>query len=288
MAAEHERSAVGTVVLLGDNFYWEGLRQDNLVRRLQRNVALPYCPFIQLSGPRSSELREQCSDPGGQEIGLFAVLGNHDLGSPDGARLQREAVPQFVSNWSMSEGLARTVELGHGISLILFESERMLTQQLDLSALTAAVRESQGPWRIVAAHRPLGMGERGAPPVGGFPVQVLEAIRAAGRPVQLYLAGHEHNMQLLQGETGGPALVAVAGSGSRASTELGPPLPLTRFAAQRLGFLRIDLQRLSPREERVVLSFFASPRFPVLAWGPPELVARWSVGVAGDVREELR
>lgn len=289
MASEHDRDPAETVVLLGDNFYWSGLTREDLVDRLQRNLALPYCPFLSLEGPRSPALASECSDPGGEAIRIFAVLGNHDLGSAQSEMLQREVIPEFVSNWKMAGGLAEGVELGQGISLILFESELLLAKQLDLAELTSAVARSKGPWRIVAAHRPIGMGERGAPPRGGFPVQVLEAIRAANEPVHLYIAGHEHNMQLLMGQPGGPFLTAIAGSGSRASTPLGPPLPTTRFGARRLGFLRIDLLREegAPGEERLVVSFFASPRFPILAWGAPELLERWSVGRRGDVRDEL-
>ncbi len=288
MAHEHEREPAHSLLLLGDNFYWQGLTQGNLVDRLQRNIALPYCPFLALKGPRSAELASHCEAPGRHPVRIFAVLGNHDLGSQESVTLQREVVPEFVSNWQMAHGLVETVELGHGISLILFESELLLTQQLDVAELSSAIAASKGPWRIVAAHRPLGMGERGAPAAGGFPAIVLEAIRAAGRPVHLYLAGHEHNLQLLSGDPGGPHLIAIGGAGSRASTPLAPPLPATRFGAQRLGFMRIDLLRTRDpsQEERLVLSFFASPRFPVLAWGAPERLGRWSVGLGGEVREE--
>lgn len=288
MTAEHARDAVSAVVMLGDNFYWHGLTNENLVERLNRNVALPYCAFVQLGGSRSDALRESCSSPGGDAVRLFALLGNHDLESPDSERLQREVVPEFVSNWKMSRGMVEAVELGHGISLVLFESELMLGRDLALDELTRAIAEAPGPWRIVASHRPIGMGERGESPesAGGFPLLVQAAIRAAQQPVHLYLAGHEHNLQLLEGEGGAPALIAIVGSGSRASTPLGPTLPSTRFGAERLGFARVDLTREGGRGERLVLSFFASPRLPLLAYGAPELLARWSVSLSGEVREE--
>jgi hypothetical protein len=89
---------------------------------------------------------------------------------------------------------------------------------------------------------------------------------------------------VIEGEPPGPALHVIAGSGSTIH-ELSRDLPRQRFAAERTGFARVDLVR-DRAGERLVASLYAMPRYPAQFWPPPELVARWSVDLAGRVRRE--
>jgi len=103
MALEDRHHPVDALVLLGDNFYMRGLESHELVPRLRENLVLPYCRFLDLSGPRSPEVSSSCHVPesGRHVIPIHAVLGNHDLAAEESPRLQREVVPEFVVNWSM-------------------------------------------------------------------------------------------------------------------------------------------------------------------------------------------
>ncbi|MCZ6782202.1 MAG: hypothetical protein O7G30_02740, partial [Proteobacteria bacterium] len=116
MNAEDVRSPAGTLLLLGDNFYPEGLTEPELVARLRENLATPYCRFLELAGPRSAALADLCPESAAAgERRILAVLGNHDIVAESSAALQRDAIPEFVSNWRLLDGCAGSVELGHGV-----------------------------------------------------------------------------------------------------------------------------------------------------------------------------
>ncbi len=60
MVAEAKESPVDALIFLGDNFYWNGLDRETLVSRVRENLVAPYCYFLRLDGPRSSEVEEAC------------------------------------------------------------------------------------------------------------------------------------------------------------------------------------------------------------------------------------
>ena len=103
MTEEARRDPVDGLVLLGDNFYWHGLDREHLVQRIRTNLVGPYCYFLDLTGPRSSDVADACEIPPSARapVGLFAVLGNHDLEFPESADLQRHAIPDFLPRWHM-------------------------------------------------------------------------------------------------------------------------------------------------------------------------------------------
>jgi Calcineurin-like phosphoesterase len=283
---EDRRIPADALVLLGDNFYYEGLDAATLTERIRENVVAPYCRFVALTAPRSAEVRGACpaTDPDGHRPAIYAVLGNHDTRNEESRRLETEAIPAFVSNWMLPQETARTVELEGGVSLILFDSNAIMRRG-DLAPLREALRASRGPWRILVAHQPIGTtgdrdydAERG---VGAYGIRVQRAIRKSGVEVQLMLAAHEHNLQILELDPPGPRLVVVAGSGSR-------PRKIATRSAQRLfgyeglGFARVDLIG-APGEGRLLVTLFASSGWRSLLGLAPEVLARWSVTRVGGV-----
>lgn len=66
-----------------------------------------------------------------------------------------------------------------------------------------------------------------------------EAFRAAARPPLLHAAGHEHSLEVLRGESDGPALYLVSGAGSK-STAVGRGDD-TILAAEVPGFMQVDV-----------------------------------------------
>lgn len=287
MIAEDRGSPVDAVVLLGDNFYWHGLDRAHLVERVRENLVAPYCHFLRLTGPRSDEVRDACRVAPSERhpVPIHAVLGNHDLELPESAQLQREAVPEFLPDWNMSAGLAEVVELGEGVSLILFESEVAITDRAAIHrALVEAVDRAEGPWRILATHRPIATDDQGGLPRGGYPAFVHDALADAGAPVQLVLAGHHHSLQAFELRTPTPLLQVGLGSGSRAEPPLADPdHPHHRFGALELGFGRIDLIGEGP-EERLAVSIHGTAPWPWLAgWWPHRLLARFEVDRRGHL-----
>jgi len=237
MAREDRRSPVQALVLLGDNFYGHGLREKTLKRRVRENLAGPYCHFLVLTRKGRRALRDWCDLPPEQThpVPFIAVLGNHDVGLGQGVALQRYGIPRLIGNWLMPEE-ARSYELGSGVSLIAYNSPA-ITQGEPATALERALRESKGPWRILAAHHPI------ANPGAGWHAddtdRVLAAIEAAGQPVHLFLGGHQHSLQALRAP--GAALHVVSGAGGAEIRRISPTPAERLFAESRYGFARVDV-----------------------------------------------
>jgi len=281
MEAEHRRRPADAFVLLGDNFYPDGLAAKELAFRVRENVVRPYCSFLALDGPSWAEVADACEPErrGDRPVPIYAVLGNHDHTLPESPPLQREAVPRFVPNWRVPFGAVEVIELADSdlvpsASLILYDP-RVLADQGDVASLERALREARGPWRILAGHYPISDAHPGS--------WVRKALAEIDVPVHLHLGGHEHNLQIGAKSGGDPALQVVAGTGS-SQRAVRNAVDDARFALVQPGFARIDLVG-SGEAARLVATLVAIPT-PSLSFGGPEVVARWSVGLGGDVREE--
>jgi hypothetical protein len=236
MAREDRRAPVQALLFLGDLFYPGGLSRRTLRDRLRENLAGPYCHFLVLTKQGRRALSDACRRPPERThpVPIIAVAGNHDHGREQSVRLERERVPYFVGNWLMPRQ-AHSYELGAGVSVIAFDSESV-NQGLPADALADALRASQGPWRIVIAHHPIA--DPGAGWNDGYAERVLDAIEAAGQPVHLFLAGHQHSLQALRGP--GAALHVVSGGGGADVRPLSPAGAERLWAEAAWGFVRVD------------------------------------------------
>ena len=286
MEREDEQRPVDGIVLLGDNFYWEGLSPEDFETRVITNLIEPYCRFFEFRGALADTFSRHCRRGAGARhpVPFYAVLGNHDIEAPESARLQRVEIPKSLPNWRMSPGLAATIELGEGISLVLFESELAIDDPKRMkAALQTALEASQGPWRILALHRPIVTDDEGGVPIGGYPAWVQEAMASSGQPVQLVLAGHHHSLQAIRLPAPLGGLHIGAGSGSRSDPPLAKDHPDALFGALSLGFARIDLFG-EGKKERLVVSLIGTARWPFLsAVRRPETLARFEISRAGAV-----
>jgi hypothetical protein len=236
LAREDRRSPVEALLFLGDLFYPDGLSRRTLRARLRANLAGPYCHFLATTQKGRRALRDVCdrAPEATHPVPIIAVTGNHDVGRRQGVTLQRERLPAFLGNWLMPEQ-ARSYELGAGVSVIAFHSQPV-NEGLPADALAEALRASQGPWRIVIAHHPIA--DPGAGWNAGYAERVLAAIEAAGQPVQLFLAGHQHSLQALRGP--GAALHVVSGGGGADVRPLSPTAAERLYAEAAWGFVRVD------------------------------------------------
>ena len=254
MAAEDRRAPAAALVLLGDNFYPRGIARAELVERVRANLVGPFCRFIAPGGTPASALEGACPlGPAERHVvPIYAVLGNHDYDRPESPGLQRTAVDDLVPNWHMPRPIAETVELDGALSLVLVDSMALGRGQGE-PALREALRRSRGPWRVIAAHHPLARLDGG--PDRRYQRAVRRAIQKSGVPVHAFLAGHEHNLELLELPGPWPPLLAIAGSGSevRPVTTTHPGL---RFAADELGFARIDVAG-EGESEHLAVSLYA-------------------------------
>ena len=281
--AEQRRRPADALVLLGDNFYPDGLREVELAARVRENIVRPYCVFLALDGPASPNVADACEPErrGERPVPLYAVLGNHDVELPESPKLQREAIPRFVPNWHMPSSSVETVELADAdlvpsVSLILYDAHT-LADEGDSASLERALREARGPWRILAGHYPINGGHPGP--------WIRKTLDAIDVPVHLHISGHEHNMQVGVPPAGDPFLNIIVGSGA-SSRPVRRPLPGSRFELVQPGFARVDLVG-DGDAARLVVTMVALPISSIEFWTPPRVVQRWSVGLAGDVRDEL-
>lgn len=282
LVREASRRPVEAIVLLGDNFYFHGLDRAHLVQRVRENLVGPYCYFVDLTGPRSREVASACALPSAQRrpTPLFAVLGNHDHLLPESAALESEAIPAFVSNWTLPRSPAAAVELPGGVSLVLADSTT-LDERRDMAPLRDALRSAHGPWRVVVSHHPVGPGDDD----GSWSNLVRAAIADAGVPVQLLLAGHRHSLQVIElAAPSEPGLVVIAGGGSSTRRER-VPAPERRFLAESFGFARVDFVG-RPVATRAIVSLARTSRLRWLFGLDAQLVTRWSVDADGRAHDE--
>jgi len=280
--AEQRRRPADALVLLGDNFYPDGLAETELTDRVRENLVRPYCIFLALDGPAWPSVADACEPArrGDRPVPFYAVLGNHDHTLPDSPRLQREVIPRFIPNWHVPSGPVEVVELADddlapGVSLILFDAHA-LADEGDVASLDRALHEARGPWRILVGHYPIHALHPGP--------WIRKALDAIDVPVQLHLSGHEHNLQVGAPPSGDPALEVVAGTGA-SQCPVRSLVEGSRFALVQPGFSRIDLVG-EGEDARLVVTLVALPVSSLAIWVPPRVVTRWSVGLRGDVREE--
>jgi hypothetical protein len=276
MAEEQRRRPAAALLLLGDNFYSEGLLSHEAAQRVRDNVVMPFCSFVAAGAPRWEEVAGACAVPAADRtpIPIIAVLGNHDHNTPESPGLQRTLVRQFVSNWDMPPEIAAVRELGHGVSLIVVDSEA-LDRGADPAPLADALLAAKGPWRIVVGHHPVGLAD------AGFRKALGGAIAATGVEVQLLLAGHEHNLQIAVEASPYPSLTAIAGSGSRVRKQTYPVLG-SQWLLARPGFARIDLDGDGPAQ-RLVVSMIETPKNQLDVRSPTRVAGCWAVSVTGQV-----
>lgn len=236
----HAASPVDALVLLGDNFYPDGLRADALAPRILDNVARPYCGFVEPSGQLSKLLGDDCPAVRMPVPRLLVALGNHDLQTPGSAELQQNEVPRFVLNWEVpTTRLPAVRELPGGLSLVFLDTEWPWGAE-EVEALAHALETARGPWRVIVGHRP---------PIAGHPQlskMIERAAQRSGRIVHAYLAGHVHGLVAIRGAGTAPALTLIAGSGSEVDLQSAPEYRIEAagpddVVAAKLGFVRLDV-----------------------------------------------
>ncbi len=288
MADEDQERPVDALLLLGDNFYPNGLKRRELIDRVRSNVVRQFCHFVAGDAKRYREVADACMLPLARRhpIPIYALLGNHDYDSPESPELQRSTLPQLVSNWQMARGAAEVSEVLDRVSLVLVDSEALL-ESGSIAPLVAALRAARGPWRVLASHRPMAMvrNRDDSTPNPGYAALLERAIAEADVNVQLVLSGHEHWLAVLEMDEPNPPLHVISGAGSdlrkRRDSE-----PNTRAEFKSLGYVRLDW--VGPaRGGRMLVSLYRVPRYAWLrAFGRRRLAARWSVDVEGEIRRE--
>ncbi|HEV7767830.1 MAG TPA: metallophosphoesterase [Thermoanaerobaculia bacterium] len=203
IAAMQRINGADAMLLLGDNIYGCGARSITDAK-WQSVIA----PLFAVGVP------------------IFPVLGNHDWGSkaqpgclfsqPD-TEIQKSGTPGFEL-WRFP---ARTYIVNTAVAeIILFDSSPIAYNLADeiagaLCPLRAALAAPKTkPWRIVAAHHPIvSCGDHGNDTSTKHLRDTLQTLLTESG-VDLYVAGHDHNLELRSEGDSGP-LYLVSGSASR-------------------------------------------------------------------------
>jgi len=235
---EHcQREGCDFGVLLGDNFYPSGVVSDTDPQWVEK-FEHPYADLLNAS------------------VKFYAVLGNHDYDdSKDLSRgVHQVKYGQRNSRWIMPDeryafdaGQATFIALNTEL-INSSESEMALAQSLVKDKLA----ESDKPWKIALGHHPYrsnGTNGNAAPALAKF---FEEHVCST---IDLYLSGHDHNLQILKPDDACQTLLVVAGGGGYETYAL-PGTHPSHFQAQSLGFayltvtaetLRIDMVNDSRR-----------------------------------------
>ena len=216
------QGAVDFVLLLGDNFYHEGVLSTRDSQWWTKFESVYDGPVL-------------------GRIPFFAALGNHDyLGNPQ-AQVDYSRIGSgrwhmdgfhYARDFGMTAGgrpLDRLVVLDTNCQS---DCQAAQTALLDRSLAGGGRR---GPvWKVVAGHHParsIGLHSI-RPHLRAWLPSVLKRFGA-----DLYLAGHDHNQQVLQFP--GEPLYVISGGGGQVLHPLGPRNGYVRFAAKRFGFAKI-------------------------------------------------
>jgi hypothetical protein len=289
VAAEDRERPADALLVLGDNFYPHGLLAAELVHRVRETLARPWCRFVAPDGPRAGELAGACDLPLRERhpIPIHAVLGNHDVDRPESPGLQRDAIPLFLPNWRLAGRPVEVREPLPGVSLVLVDSEHVFAGG-DAAPVGAAIRSAPGPWRVVAAHRPIfGLGHshhEDPAQVAEYARRLRAAVAEAGAPVHLFLSGHSHSLQVLLGAPPDPPLHVIAGSTSDTGDPSEDPRRVVLVRAP--GFARLDLVAAGASERLVVTLYRLLPPPLDRASSRRIAVARYAVDLAGNAVAE--
>ena len=206
MLQSHRRRPFDFAITLGDNFYPKGMEGP--------------------SDPRWKTRWDELYDP--LRIPFFASLGNHDWGLADSPAA--EVLYSYKSpSWRMPA--TRYTFTAGPAQFFALDTQGMSEAQL--LWLTEELDKSTAPWKIVYGHHPIY--SHGAH--GDTPRLVAQLLPVLKTRADLYLAGHEHDMQHLKPEGRLHFFIAGGGGARIRPIEAGPR---SLFAASSYGFAVLE------------------------------------------------
>jgi len=209
------------VMLLGDNFYRYGV--DDVDDWQWRYKFENLYAFDSLAA-----------------VPFYAVAGNHDYYGNVQAEIDYGNRSLGSGRWRMpASDYVVTAGRDHLLRLVVIDTSSPRDLAATAARLAELLAEGVSTWTVVATHTPVRSGRNFYDP---RPVRdALLPVLVAGR-VDLYLSGHDHNLQVI--EVPGEPLYAVVGAGGK----YGQPVTdgfepgLTYFGAS-LGFAKVEAGR---------------------------------------------
>jgi len=205
MLQYHRQRPFDFAITLGDNFYNNGMRG--------------------VDDPRWKTWWDQLYDPLG--IQFYATLGNHDYGfpqSPEAEILYSKKSP----SWRMPA--TRYTYTAGSVQFFATDSQKMTPDQLEW--LQKELVSSTARWKVVYGHHTIySHGYH-----GNTPELIRDLLPLIKDRVDIYLSGHDHDMQHLRPE--GNLHFFVSGSGGKLRRIR--PGPRSLFAMSARGFAVLE------------------------------------------------
>jgi tartrate-resistant acid phosphatase type 5 len=227
MLSYHQRARFDFGITLGDNFYDAGLPSPTDTRWRTWWDEM-YAPL---------------------RLSIYATLGNHDWGLPDSPAAEILHTRDSPT-WRMPAPYY-TFTAGPAQFFALDTNE---VSEAQLRWLDDALRASRARWRIVYGHHPIySAGVHGDHE--GLKARLLPLLR---NRADVYLAGHDHDLQHLRADEGVHFFVSGTGGAS-----IRPPTPngSSLFAGAAFGFTVIEADG-----ERLVLTFVGTDLRSIYAY----------------------
>ncbi|MCP5503381.1 MAG: metallophosphoesterase [Leptospiraceae bacterium] len=202
-------------ILLGDNFYETGISSADDAQ-FDEKFEKPYSPL---------------------GIKIYAVLGNHDYGLAGMIGGNTKYQVEYTSRskyWVMPHSYYNIA--GTEVELIGLDTNPFKKDKLQQEWLYETLEQSKARWVLVFAHHPFFSGGRHGDDKGLEELLFPKLCQYA----DIYLAGHEHDLQLLQEKCDTeyfPHLISGAAGKKRATGKSERSL----FAREGFGFTRLVL-----------------------------------------------
>lgn len=210
MLKYHRQRPFDFAITLGDNFYNKGMKG--------------------LDDPRWKKWWDELYNPLG--IHFYATLGNHDYGFPESPAAEIRYSQQSPS-WRMP-ATQYTFTAGP-VQFFALDTEVMSSEQIEW--LKKELHACRSRWKVVYGHHPIYSHGRH----GDSKNLIRDLLPVLQGQADIYLAGHDHDMQHLKPE--GDLHFFVAGSAGK----LRPIKPGERslFAKSALGFAVLEADEKS-------------------------------------------
>jgi hypothetical protein len=208
IAAYHQARPLDFAITLGDNFYSVGMESP--------------------ADPRWQTWFEQLYGPLG--ITFYAALGNHDWGHPDSPAAE-VLYSALTKSWNMPASYY-TFTAGP-VQFFALDTQTIAASEKQRQWLDAELKRSQARWKVVYGHHPMFSG-------GNYqdrPDLISSVLPMLHNRADIYICGHDHNLQALRPE--GTVHFYVAGGGGAGLYDL-RPYERSIFASRSNGFAVLD------------------------------------------------
>jgi tartrate-resistant acid phosphatase type 5 len=208
LAAYHREKPFDLAITLGDNFYSVGMESP--------------------ADPRWQTWFEEVYGPLG--ITFYAALGNHDWGHPDSPAaeiLYRSA----KNSWRMPASYY-TFTAGP-VQFFALDTQNVAASEKQVAWLDAELSRSKATWKVVYGHHPIYS-------AGNYldrPDLIEKLMPVLRNRADMYICGHDHNLQSLMPD-GGVRFFVAGGGGAGLYTIR--PHDRTLFASSSHGFAVLD------------------------------------------------